>query len=216
MGLVSVEAVAAASGPEMAWRRRWGQSLGVRLESCSGKGKEPSVRASGCFRPSSSSFRLRSPHSPTGMLSPPGQPRAGSNGLKPQPRWATRAGGARMAPNPSVKTLPSPPLKLLDSGMCAHREHVGISMGSCWGIPKEHVQPIPGIAISHPLKLSQRQCESPSSFGKPRGTELNSVEFYIPRLRAPCTATGTAAPPSDSTRQDLPFTSGLLLEDLWL
>lgn len=35
MGLVSVEAVAAASGPEMACRRRWGQSLGVRLESCS-------------------------------------------------------------------------------------------------------------------------------------------------------------------------------------
>lgn len=40
MGLVRVEAVAAASGPDIACRRRWGQSLGVKLESCSGNGRE--------------------------------------------------------------------------------------------------------------------------------------------------------------------------------
>lgn len=40
MGLVRVEAVAAASGPDIACRRRWGQSLGVKLESCSGNRRE--------------------------------------------------------------------------------------------------------------------------------------------------------------------------------
>lgn len=43
MGLVSVEAVAAASGPEIACRRRWGQSLGVKLESCSENRRENKV-----------------------------------------------------------------------------------------------------------------------------------------------------------------------------
>lgn len=35
IGLVTVEAVAAARGPAMACRTRWGQSLGASLESCS-------------------------------------------------------------------------------------------------------------------------------------------------------------------------------------
>lgn len=35
IGLVTVEAVAAARGPAMACKIRWGQSLGASLESCS-------------------------------------------------------------------------------------------------------------------------------------------------------------------------------------
>lgn len=35
IGLVTVEAVAAARGPAMACRMRWGQSVGAILESCS-------------------------------------------------------------------------------------------------------------------------------------------------------------------------------------
>lgn len=36
MGLVRMEAVAAARGPEMAWKTMWGHSFGQRDESCSG------------------------------------------------------------------------------------------------------------------------------------------------------------------------------------